>query len=269
MVKIHPTSIVDPKAELAEDVEIGPFCTVGPFVKMGAGCKVISHAVIDGHTTMGSGCTVYQFATIGGMHQHKRCDATDGLLIIGDRNTFREGVTVHIGGSDVDDNITRVGNDNFFLAYSHIAHDCKLGNNIVMSNNASLAGHVKVEDNVTVGGMAGVLQFTRIGKGAMIGAMCGITRDVIPYGIALGGIPSHLAGLNLIGLQRRGMSKEDIFVLQKAYKALFTKKEGTTFVERIQQVEEDSTLGKNIYVQDILNFVKNPSKNNILQAEER
>lgn len=265
MVKIHSSSIVDSHAELADNVEIGPFCTIGPDVKMDSGCKVISHAVIDGHTTMGKDCTVYPFASIGGMHQHKRCAETDGLLIIGDRNTFREGVSAHIGGSDVDDNITKIGNDNFFLAYSHIAHDCKLGNNIVMSNNASLAGHVKVADNVTIGGMAGVLQFTRIGRGAFVGAMCGVTRDVIPYGFVVGGVGAGLAGINLIGLQRSGMAKGDIMALQKAYKAIFPPVEGTTFAERVNRVAQDDVLGQNAYVQEVIDFIRNPSKNNILQ----
>lgn len=268
MAKIHALSVVDPKAELAEDVEIGPFCTVGPFVKIAAGTKVHSHAILDGNTTIGKNCTIYPFTSIGGMHQHKRCSATDGLLIIGDNNIFREGVSVHIGGSDVDDNITKIGDNNFFLAYTHIAHDCKLGNNIVMSNGASLAGHVKVEDNVTIGGMAGVLQFTHIGTGAMIGAMCGITKDVIPYGLAIDGVHSGLSGINLIGLQRAGVSKEDIFIIQKAYKKIFTKEEGTTFSERVDDVEQDSVLGDNAYVKRIIQFIRNPSRNNILQPRK-
>ena len=209
MVKIHPTAIVDSKAELADDVEIGPYCTVGPHVKMGAGCRLISHVVVDGYTTMGARNTVYPFATIGMLAQHKRSNAPDALLIIGDDNTFREHVTAHVG-SEVDHKITRIGNRNLFLVASHIAHDCVLGDDIVMSNNATLAGHVHVGNRVTIGGLSAVLQFTRIGEGAMIGGMCGIARDLIPYGLWIGGVRRGVAGLNLIGLQRMGIEKPPI-----------------------------------------------------------
>ena len=266
MVKIHPSSFVDSKAEIADDVEIGPFCTVGPHVKIGAGSRLISHVVMDGYTTMGTGNLVYPFAALGTLAQHKRSNAPDAELIIGNNNTFREHVTAHVG-SEVDNKITRIGNGNLFLVASHIAHDCILGDNIVMSNNATLAGHVVVGDNAIIGGLSAVLQFTHIGKGAMIGGMCGIARDVIPYGIVMGGARSGLGGLNIIGLQRAGVEKEKIFGLQKAYKMLFNEENGL-FSERISQVENNAELMQNPLVQDVIQFVKNPSKNNILQPDK-
>lgn len=265
MVKIHPSAVVDPKAELADDVQIGPFCTVGPHVKIGAGTRLISHVAIDGYTTMGERNTVYPFAMLGGLAQHKRSNAPDALLVIGDDNVFREHVTAHVG-SDVDHKITQIGSRNWFLVASHIAHDCVVGNDIVMSNNATLAGHVHVGDRAIIGGLSAVLQFTRIGKGAMIGGMCGVARDVIPFGIQMGGVRAGLAGLNLIGLQRAGYEKDKIFTLQQAYKILFDKEAGT-FAERIEKVAGDNALMANELVAEVIEFVKHPSKNNILQPE--
>lgn len=265
MIKIHPSAVVDPKAEIGEDVEIGPFCTVGPNVKIGAGTKLISHVVVDGYTTMGERNTVYPFAALGCLAQHKRSDAPDAQLIIGDDNVFREHVTAHVG-SDVDNKITTIGSRNWFLVASHIAHDCVVGSDIVMSNNATLAGHVHVGDKAIIGGMSAVLQFTRIGTGAMIGGMCGITRDVIPFGIQMGGARAGLGGLNLIGLQRAGFDKPTILGLQQAYKMLFNKEDGT-FQERIQKVAGDMVMMANPLVSEVIKFVQNPSKNNILQPE--
>ena len=266
MIQIHPSAVVDPKAELAEDVVVGPFCTVGPNVQIGRGTRLISHVVVDGYTTMGERNTVYPFAALGCLAQHKRSNAPDAVLKIGDDNTFREHVTAHVG-SEVDHKITTIGNRNLFLVASHIAHDCVLGDDIVMSNNATLAGHVHVGSRAVIGGLAAVLQFTRIGEGAMIGGMAGITRDVIPYGLVMGGGRACLSGLNLIGLQRAGVPKEQILILQKAYKALFDRRDERLFAEKIAGVEADAILGQNPMVQQIIEFVKNPSKNNILQAE--
>jgi UDP-N-acetylglucosamine acyltransferase len=198
--------------------------------------------------------------------QHKRSNAPDAELIIGDDNTFREHVTAHVG-SEVDNKITKIGNRNLFLVASHIAHDCILGDDIVMSNNATLAGHVKVGNRAIIGGLAAVLQFTHIGEGAMIGGMAGIARDVIPYGLVIGGGRSGLSGLNLIGLQRAGVAKEEILTLQQAYKALFNKEDGRVFAERIQELETDERFKQNALVQKVVEFVKNPSKNNILQPD--
>lgn len=265
MAKIHPTAVVHPNAKLADDVEIGPFCVVGEHVEIGAGSKLISHVVIDGVTKMGERNLVYPFAALGLLAQHKRSNAPDAQLIIGDDNTFREHVTAHVG-SEVDNKITIIGNRNLFLVASHIAHDCVLGDDIVMSNNATLAGHVHVGNKAIIGGLSAVLQFTRIGDGAMIGGMCGVTRDIIPYGLMMGGIRQGLSGLNLIGLQRAGIEKKDILMMQQAYKTLFNKEEGT-LVDRINAVESNEEWMKNPLIKEQIEFVKNPSKNNILQPD--
>lgn len=265
MAKIHPSAIVHPNAKLADDVEVGPFCVVGEHVEIGEGTKLISHVVVDGVTKMGKRNTVYPFAALGLLAQHKRSNAPDAQLIIGDDNTFREHVTAHVG-SEVDNKITMIGNRNLFLVASHIAHDCVLGDDIVMSNNATLAGHVHVGNKAIIGGLSAVLQFTRIGEGAMIGGMCGVTRDIIPYGLMMGGIRQGLSGLNLIGLQRAGVEKADILMMQQAFRALFNKEEGT-LSERIEKVESNEVWMSNPYVKAQIEFVKNPSKNNILQPD--
>lgn len=267
MTKIHPTAIVDAKAQIADDVQIGPYCTVGPHVKMDSGCRLISHVVVDGCTTIGKRNTMYPFSAIGTLAQHKRSHALDAQLVIGDDNTFREHVTAHVG-SEVDNNITIIGNRNLFLVASHIAHDCVLGDDIVMSNNATLAGHVHVEDHAIIGGLSAVLQFCRIGKGAMIGGMCGISQDVIPYGIVMGGYRAPLEGLNLVGLRRANIDNSLIFGLQKAYKDLFFDKE-KNFADRIEAIANNPAYAQNPLVQDVIAFVKKPSKYNILQPKEK
>ncbi len=265
MAKIHPSAIIHPNAKIADDVEIGPFCSVGEHVEIGSGTKLMSHVVIDGVTKLGKRNTVYPFAALGLLAQHKRSNAPDAQLIIGDDNTFREHVTAHVG-SEVDNKITIIGNRNLFLVASHIAHDCILGDDIVMSNNATLAGHVHVGNKAIIGGLSAVLQFTRIGDGAMIGGMCGVTRDIIPYGLMMGGVRQGLSGLNLIGLQRAGVEKENILMMQQAYKTLFDKEKGT-FADRISLVEQNEIWMNNPLIKQQIDFVKNPSKNNILQPD--
>lgn len=261
MTKIHPSSVIDPKAELADDVEIGPFCTIGPEVKIGAGTRLISHNVIAGDTVLGERNTLYPFASLGLPCQHKRNKATDLKLRIGDDNVFREHFTAHTG-SDVDKKITTIGSRNWFLVGSHVAHDCIVGDDIVMSNNASLAGHVVVENRAIISGMSGVVQFARIGEGAMIGAMVGINKDVIPYGIVM---RDGLAGLNLVGLQRAGVDKKLVMELSKAYKELFMG-EGV-FSERLEKVASEYT--GHPLVSKVVEFCRNPSRNGILQPEKK
>ena len=260
MTKIHPLSIVDSKAELADDVEVGPFCTIGSKVKIGSGTRLISHNVIDGDTVIGSGNILYPFASLGLPCQHKRNKATDTKLVVGDNNLFREHFTAHTG-SDVDNKITIIGSRNRFLVGSHVAHDCVVGNDIIMSNNAGLAGHVVVQDRAIIGAMAGVLQFTHIGEGAMIGGMMGVARDVIPFGIVM---HNALNGLNLVGLQRANIDKSLIAELQSAYKTLFLSQEGI-FAERLAALEASNS--SNPLIQKVIAFCKNPSKNGILQPE--
>lgn len=262
MAKIHPLSIVDPKAELADDVEVGPFCTIGPKVKIGAGTRLISHNVIDGDTEIGTGNTLYPFASMGLPCQHKRNKSMDTKLVVGNDNIFREHFTAHTG-SDVDQKITRIGSRNWFLVGSHVAHDCIVGDDIVMSNNAGLAGHVIVGNKAIIGAMAGVLQFTHIGEGAMIGGMCGIPKDVVPFGIVM---KDGLAGLNLVGLQRAGVDKALVMELQKAFKELFLSDEGV-FADRLSKLASEKS--SNPLIQKVVEFCQNPSKNGILQPERK
>ena len=261
MTKIHPSSVVDKRAELADDVEVGPFCTIGPEVKIGAGTRLISHNVIAGDTALGKGNTLYPFASLGLPCQHKRNKATDLKLRIGDENVFREHFTAHTG-SDVDQKITTIGSRNWFLVGSHVAHDCVIGNDIVMSNNAGLAGHVIVGNRAIIGAMAGVLQFTHIGEGAMIGGMVGVSKDVIPFGIVR---RDGVAGLNLVGLQRAGVDKKLVMELSKAYKELFMG-EGV-FSERLEKVATE--YGDHPLISKVVTFCQNPSKNGIMQPEKK
>ena len=260
MAKIHPLSVVDPKAELADDVEIGPFCTVGPHVKVGAGCRLISHVVLDGVTTIGARNTFYPFAAVGTLAQDVRSHPEDACLVVGDDNIFRENTTAHVG-TEKEVKLTTIGSRNWFLAGSHIAHDCVVGNDIIMSNNVMLAGHVIVEDRAIIGGGVGILQFTHIGKGCMISGMSGVGRDVIPYGIVMN---NALAGLNLVGLRRAGVENAVILNLQQAYKDLFENKD-EEFAVKLARVEANAAYKDNALVQDVIRFLKNPSRNNILQ----
>ncbi|NCB49793.1 MAG: acyl-ACP--UDP-N-acetylglucosamine O-acyltransferase [Alphaproteobacteria bacterium] len=262
MTKIHPSSVIDSKAEIADDVEIGPFCTVGPNVVLKSGVKLISHAVIDGRTEVGARTVVYPFAALGMLSQHKMSHSDEARLVIGEDNIFREHTTAHVG-SPVDKMITTIGNRNLFLVGSHVAHDCILGDDIVMSNCAALAGHVQVGNFAIISGLAGVHQFTRIGEHAMIGAMAAVIRDVIPYGLATGN-HAHLDGLNLIGLKRRGFNQKDVLEALKVYKLIFKKKEGT-FLERIDEAKD--LYGENPLVKNIITFLKEDTKRQFCMAE--
>lgn len=225
MTRIHASAVVDPKAELASDVEVGPYSVIGPNVKIGAGTKVGSHAVIEGYTTIGANNNFAHFAAIGGPPQDMKYRGEPTQLIIGDRNTIREFTTIHTGTSQ-DEGVTRIGNDNWIMAYVHIAHDCQLGNHTIFSSNAQIAGHVKVEDWAIMGGMSGVHQFVRIGQHALLGGASALGQDIPPFVIAAGGkVSPH--GINVEGLKRRGFSSETISALRQAYKVLY--KDGLSF----------------------------------------
>jgi UDP-N-acetylglucosamine acyltransferase len=208
MTQIHPSAIIDPKAQLGVDVQIGPFCTVGPNVVLGDGVKLTSHVVVDGHTTIGARTLVHPLAFLGGPPQHLAHKGEPTELIIGERNVIRENVTMHtgtVGGGGV----TRVGSDSLYMVGAHVAHDCIVGNNVTFANNATLGGHVQVGDFVFMGGLSAVHQFTRIGRYAFVGGGGVVTKDIIPYG-SVWGNHAHLEGLNLVGLKRRGFSREAI-----------------------------------------------------------
>lgn len=219
---IHPTAIIAETAQLGSNVEIGPYCVINDNVKIGNGCKLHSHVVIDGTTSIGEDCEFFPFAAIGGKTQDLKYQGEPTSLVIGDRNVFRENTTVH---RSTDNEVpTLIGDDNLFLAYAHVAHDCVVGNHTIFSNNATIAGHVTVEDYVIISGLAGIHQFCRVGKHSIVGGCTKIVQDVPPF-VVVDGNPATVRGINVVGLQRRGFSEEEIKALKKAYKALFLKKE--------------------------------------------
>jgi UDP-N-acetylglucosamine acyltransferase len=234
MVEIHPTAIIDPKAKLGVDVAIGPYCVVGPDVELGDGVRLISHVVIDGRTRIGAKTIIYPFASIGHRPQDLKYHGELSTLEIGSNNQIREYVTMN-PGTEGGGMVTRVGDNGLFMMSVHVAHDCQIGNNVILANNATLAGHVAVGDYVIIGGLAAVQQFVRIGAHAMIGGMSGVESDVIPFGMVKGE-RAHLAGLNIVGLERRGFGREDIQALRSAYRMLFAS-EGK-MAERLEDVAE-------------------------------
>lgn len=235
MSNIHPTAIIDPKAKIGNDVTIGPFCVVGANVQLDDRVELKSHVVVEGHTTVGEGTRIFPFASIGHAPQDLKYKGEPSQLIIGKNNTIREHATMN-PGTETGGMITRVGDNGLFMMAIHVAHDCIIGNNVIMANNATLGGHVHVGDNVLIGGLAAVHQFVRIGSFAVIGGMSGVESDVIPYG-RVKGERAHLAGLNLVGLERGGFEKDTVKTLQKVTKHLF---DGDgTLDERIAQISKD------------------------------
>ena len=220
MANIHPTAIIDPKAEIADDVLIGAYSVVGPDVSIGKGTKLMSHVVVEGNTTIGERCEIFPFASIGQKTQDLKYKGGKTYLEIGNNNTIREFVTINTATEDGGKTI--VGNNNHIMAYCHIAHNCVLGNHIIMSNLATLAGHIIVEDYVVIGGMGGIHQFCKIGKMAMVGACTKINQDVVPYTIVEGN-PARTCGLNLIRLKRLGIDSETLANVKKAYSFVFRK----------------------------------------------
>jgi UDP-N-acetylglucosamine acyltransferase len=222
MKRVHPTAIVDPRAELDSEVEVGPYSVIGAGVRIGKGTKIHSHAAIQGRTTMGEGNVVFPFATVGSVPQDLKYRGEPSELVIGDRNTIREYVSLNPGttGGGM---MTRVGNHNLLMMYCHIAHDCSVGNRNVIANGATLGGHVTIEDFVIVGGLVGIHQFVRIGTGAILGGGSMVSKDVPPYCNATGD-RARLRGINLEGLKRRGVDKPVIDTIRKAYRIAFQSK---------------------------------------------
>jgi UDP-N-acetylglucosamine acyltransferase len=260
---IHPSSVVDPRARIGTGVSIGPFCVVGPNVALGDGCVLHSHVVLDGHTTFGKKNTVFPFASIGTRPQDLKYHGEESTLEIGDNNTIREHVTMN-PGTEGGGMVTRVGNNCLFMMSAHVAHDCQIGNNVILANNATLAGHVTVGDHAILGGLSAVHQFVRIGAHAMIGGMSGVEYDVIPYGLVMGE-RARLAGLNLVGLERRGFAREDINALMKVYKDLFYG-EGT-FSDRLASAQADHA-GKTL-IEDVLAFTRTKNARPLCQPQQK
>ncbi|GAA0695652.1 acyl-ACP--UDP-N-acetylglucosamine O-acyltransferase [Marinobacterium maritimum] len=229
---IHPQAIVDPSARLAEDVEVGPWTLIGPDVEIGAGTRIASHVVIKGPTRIGEGNQIFQFATIGEDCQDKKYAGEPTRLEIGDHNVFREGCTVH-RGTVQDEGITRIGSHNLLMAYAHVAHDCVMGDNIILANNAALAGHVHVGDHAILGGFTAVHQFCRIGAHVMCGAGTVVLKDIPAYVMATGN-SARPHGINLEGLRRRGFDAEALGALRRAYKTIYRK--GLTVDQALQEL---------------------------------
>lgn len=219
MALIHPTALIDPAAQLAADVEVGPFAMVGPHVQIGARTRIGAHCVIDGHTTIGEDNVFHPHSTIGGPPQDKKYAGEPTRLEIGHRNTVREYCTFNTGTAQ-DVGVTRIGDDNWIMAYVHIAHDVQLANKTILANNATLAGHVHVGDWVIIGGLTGVHQFVKIGAHAMIGFASAINQDVPPFIMADGNPPSA-RGFNIEGLRRRGFGPERIAAVKAMYRQLY------------------------------------------------
>jgi UDP-N-acetylglucosamine acyltransferase len=219
MAVIHPTALVASQAELHETVEIGAYSIIGPHVSIDAGTKVGPHVVIDGHTAIGRDNTIYQFASIGAAPQDKKYAGEQTRLEIGDRNLIREFCTFNVGTLQ-GGGVTRLGNDNWILAYVHLAHDCQVGNHTIFSNNATLAGHVHIGDWVVMGGFAAVHQFCKVGAHAMVGMTTSLTQDVPPFVLASGN-PARARGVNVEGMKRRGFTREQIAHIRNAYKLIY------------------------------------------------
>ena len=235
---IHPTAIIDPEARVADDVEIGPYSIIGPDVVIGPGCIIAPHVVIKGPTVIGARNRIFQFATIGEDCQDLKYHGEKTRLEIGDENTFREGVTVH-RGTVQDQGLTRIGSHNLFMAYSHVAHDCVIGNYCIMANQATLGGHVTIGDHAILGGLAAVHQFCHVGAHAMCGGGSIITKDIAAF-VMVNGNPAHTHGINAEGLRRRGYSSEAISALRDAYKRVFRGKH--TLSEAITDLQKEDTL---------------------------
>jgi UDP-N-acetylglucosamine acyltransferase len=259
MLQIHPTAVVEPGAELADDVSIGPFCHVGPEVVLGPQVQLISHVAVSGITTIGAGTRIFPFASVGLQPQDLKYRGEKSRLEIGANNIIRESVSINTG-TEGGGMVTRIGDRNLFMLGSHIGHDCQVGNDTVFSNNATLAGHVTVGDFAVLGGLCAVHQFCRIGRLAAIGGMTGVERDVIPFGLVMGD-RARLAGLNLVGLQRRGFEAAEIQALRQAYALLFG--EDGAFAERVELVAERFAEVKT--VMEIIAFLRTDSKRRIVQ----
>lgn len=247
---IHKSAIVGKKAKIADDVYIGPFCTVGDGVVIKRGTRLISHVVVEGNTEIGEDCEIYPFASLGFPPQDLKYNNEPTGLKIGNSNIIREYVTIH-RASVSGDGLTETGNSNFFMAYVHIAHDCKIGNSIIMANAATIAGHVVVEDFAVLGGLLAVHQFTRIGTFAMVGGFSGIGQDIPPYTMA-SGARAKLYGLNVIGLKRHGFSEEAINNLKKAYKILFREKK--TLKDALKKISSD--LPQTDEIKNLVEFIE-------------
>ena len=250
---IHKSSIIDTKAKLGKNVKIGPFCFVGPKVSLDDHVELISNVHIEGNTRIGKGTKIYPFASIGTDPQDLKFKGEENSLVVGKNNVIREYVTINPGTAGGGSK-TVVGNNCLFMISSHIAHDCKIGNNVVIANNVPLGGHVTIEDSVVIGGNSAVQQFTRIGRLAMIGGMTGVLKDVIPFGLSFGN-RNYLKGINLIGLRRNKYDNQIIMELDKAYKKIFS---SNNLQENLSKINGEYKGNK--LVEEVTKFIEKDKK---------
>ncbi|MCB1507726.1 MAG: acyl-ACP--UDP-N-acetylglucosamine O-acyltransferase [Hyphomicrobiaceae bacterium] len=257
MTTIHPTAIVEDGASLGADVYIGPYSIVGAHVKLADRVRLESHVVVTGKTSIGEDTRVFPFASLGHRPQDLKFHGEESELVIGKRNQIREHVTMQ-GGTEGGGLLTTVGDDGLFMASSHVAHDCVIGNHVILANNVMIAGHCTIGDFVIFGGGSGAHQFIRVGQHAFIGGLSGSEYDVIPYGMVTGN-RGGLSGLNLVGLRRRGFDREEINMLRRAYRMLFS--EEGTLQERVEDVA--NLFGSSSVVMEIVEFIRNASDRRI------
>jgi UDP-N-acetylglucosamine acyltransferase len=262
MSDVHPTALIEPGAELGATAKIGPFCHVGRHVQLGEHVELISHVVVAGRTTIGDGTRIFPFASIGHQPQDLKYKGEESRLVIGRNNVIREQVTMN-PGTEGGGMLTKIGDSCLFMVGVHVAHDCIIGNEVIMANNATLAGHVKIGDFAVFGGLSAVHQFVRVGPHAMVGGVTGVERDVIPYGSVVGD-RARLSGLNIVGMQRRGFTREEIQGLRGAYQALFESDSGT-FAERV--VDVTARFSGIRPVDDVLRFIKEDSSRGLVQPK--
>ena len=260
-MKIHPTAIVDKKAKLADSVEVGPYAIIGPTVEIASSTSIGAHVVIEGRTSIGENCRIFTGAVIGSIPQDLKYKDAKSFLKIGNNNIIREYVTMNPGTDE--GGVTSVGNENLFMAYSHVAHDCKVGNGCVIANSGTLAGHVKLEDKAVIGGLTAIHQFARVGKMAMIGGCSKVVQDVPPFSTC-DGHPAKVYGLNLIGLRRSEVSKETQSALKQAFKILFYS--GLIFKSAAEKVREE--VGDIREVKYLLDFIKESKRGVCKGAQE-
>lgn len=260
MTQIHPTAIVAPGARLGAGVEIGPFCTVGGDVELGDGVRLISHAVVDGATSIGAGAVLYPFCTVGLAPQDLKYKGESTRTEIGPRTIIREHVSIH-RGTVQGGGLTTVGADCLLMAVTHVAHDCRVGNGVVIANNVVMGGHVVIDDNAVIGGSAAIHQFVHIGRAAMVGGVSGVEADVVPFGVVLGN-RARLAGLNIIGLRRRGYDRAAIHTIRSAFRELFWGP--GVFADRVAAVR--ARLGAEPLVAEVLAFIGAPSKRGLVRV---
>jgi len=259
---IHHSSIVDSKAKISEKVKIGPFCYVGPNVHLDSNVELVSNVHIEGNTKIGEGTKIFPFSSIGTQPQDLKFKGEKNYLEIGQNNLIREYVTIN-PGTEGGGSKTVIGNNCLFMISSHIAHDCKIGNEVIIANNVPLGGHVTIEDSVVIGGNSAVQQFTRIGRLAMIGGMTGVLKDVIPFGLSIGN-RNYLQGLNLIGLRRKKYENQKIIELDKVYKEIFSSKNLHENLNKINSEHKDNEL-----VNEVITFIEKDKKRPICSPENK